>query len=461
MNEKMMMIQVSRLYGFLLFFLLSSWLMGAQFFIEKGSRTPSKIDHLPKGKIADEQVIPQDPAYYATQLEVLSPKRHHALNEAFNQRYFRPWELERIDKSRQEMEWAFRAVTQKPIFRASGRRIGAKTYRQWIANANFQDLDSLHRYGITTRHVDLKALPTRQPFYRDPNKVGEGFPFDYNQNSSYHINTPLYLSHYSKDKKWAFVRGPTAYGWIEIHEFARVDTAFMSAFRNDHYAVTIQDDLLLTRRHHPRTILKLGTIFPYIRSAGSSPRAEKIYLFATRDKHGGAVLTHAAVLDATLVATKPLAFTSENVSRIARELYGEPYGWGGLLQTRDCSSTTKDFFAVFGVFLRRNSTMQATEGHAIALKGMPKKKKKQMILEYARPFQSMLYVPGHIALYLGEYQGEPVIMHSYWGARLDDDTKHILARTVITTTEPGKELKQIKESSKLANTLEKIINLTE
>ncbi len=69
----------------------------------------------------------------------------------------------------------------------------------------------------------------------------------------------------------------------------------------------------------------------------------------------------------------------------------------------------------------------------------------------------MLYVPGHIVLYLGQYKGEPVIMHTYWGARLKDGSKKILGRTVITTTEPGKELKDIKESSKLAHTLKAII----
>ena len=52
-------------------------------------------------------------------------------------------------------------------------------------------------------------------------------------------------------------------------------------------------------------------------------------------------------------------------------------------------------------------------------------------------------------LYLGEYKGEPVIMHTYWGIRKNDKTKLITGRTIITSTEPGKELADVREKSKL------------
>lgn len=92
------------------------------------------------------------------------------------------------------------------------------------------------------------------------------------------------------------------------------------------------------------------------------------------------------------------------------------------------------------------------------IKGFPKAQKKNVINKNAQPFRSLLYVPGHIVLYLGEYKGEPVIMHSYWGMRKNDGTKLVTARTIITTTEPGKERSDIKETSKLINTLKTIVN---
>jgi hypothetical protein len=49
-------------------------------------------------------------------------------------------------------------------------------------------------------------------------------------------------------------------------------------------------------------------------------------------------------------------------------------------------------------------------------------------------------------------------MHTYWGIRKNDGSKLITGRTIITTTEPGKERRDVKERSKLINTLRSIVN---
>ena len=36
-------------------------------------------------------------------------------------------------------------------------------------------------------------------------------------------------------------------------------------------------------------------------------------------------------------------------------------------------------------------------------------------------------------------------MHTYWGMRKNDRTKLVTGRTIITTTEPGKERADIRE----------------
>jgi len=143
---------------------------------------------------------------------------------------------------------------------------------------------------------------------------------------------------------------------------------------------------------------------------------------------------------------------------LAKEFYGEPYGWGGSYECRDCSATTRDFLGAFGIFLRRNSSKQAKDGSSVNIKELSKAKKKKKIIKEADPFRSLLYVPGHIALYMGEYKGEPVIMHTYWGIRKNNGSKLITGRTIITTTEPGKERADVREKSKLINTLKTIVN---
>ena len=313
-------------------------------------------------------------------------------------------------------------------------------------------VDSKKYKAITIRRTNVKALPTSSPFYRDPRRVGEGFPFDYNQNSALHINVPLYISHYSKDKRWAFVRASYAFGWIKISDLALVNNDFVKKFKNGNYAMTIKDNLrLYNDKNKPTSIVKLGALFPISKNGQS-------YLMAKRNFKGQARIHKVKVEGQKLIAKKPLPFTPENVAMLAKEFYGEPYGWGGSYECRDCSATTRDFLGAFGIFLRRNSSKQAKDGKATYIKGLKKRAKKKKIIKEAEPFRSLLHVPGHIVLYLGEYKGEPVIMHTYWGIRKNDGTKLITGRTIITTTEPGKERRDIREGSKLINTLKNIVN---
>lgn len=433
----------------LLLFSFSS--LPADYTLKEGKRIKSKIDRMPKGKVADMKKIPQDPAFYAKQIKSFSKSKQKKLDNDFNKKYFKPWSLTKLDIPKKDFGWEIRFVTKKPIYKAKGKVIPSYVYNKWIRNAQMNKVDSKKYKAITIRRTNVKALPTSSPFYRDPRRVGEGFPFDYNQNSALHINVPLYISHYSKDKRWAFVRASYAFGWVKITDLALVNNDFVKKFKNDNYAMTIKDNLrLYNDKNKPTSIVKLGALFPISKDGHS-------YLMAKRNFKGQARIHKVKVEGQKLIAKKPLPFTAENVAILAREFYGEPYGWGGSYECRDCSATTRDFLGAFGIFLRRNSSKQAKDGKSIYIKGLKKRAKKKKIIKEAEPFRSLLHVPGHIVLYLGEYKGEPVIMHTYWGIRKNDGTKLITGRTIITTTEPGKERRDIREGSKLINTLKNII----
>ncbi len=438
------------LFFILLLFSLSS-LLHADYLLKQSKRKPSRIDHMPKGVVADMKRIPQDPTYYARQIKPWPKRRQKRADEAFNRKYFKPWRLRRLDIPTKDFGWEIRFVTKNRIYTAAGKQISAKVYKRWIENANYRAKDTKRYRAITTERVNVHALPTSAAFYLDPRRPGEGFPFNYNQNSALHMNVPLYVSHFSRDKKWAFVRASYAFGWVKVSDIAFVDEKFIRKFKNGRYAMTIKDDLrLYNEKGREVSFVKLGTLFPIAKDG-------KRYLAAARSVTGQALIKKVQVRDKGFIARKPLPFTSRNVARVAKEFYNEPYGWGGGYGCRDCSATTRDFLGVFGIFLPRNSSKQAKAGQAVPIKGMAPRAKKKRIIREAEPFRSLLYVPGHIVLYLGQYKGEPVIMHTYWGIRKKDGSKLITGRTIITTTEPGKERRDTKPSSRLINTLKTIV----
>ncbi len=98
-------------------------------------------------------------------------------------------------------------------------------------------------------------------FY-NPYNAGQGFPFDYNQNSFIKINTPILVSHLSKDKAWAFIKTSSYFGWIDIRNIAFVDEYFIKKFKTNNYAVAIKDKFNIYKDHFIENI-QLGTIFPY------------------------------------------------------------------------------------------------------------------------------------------------------------------------------------------------------
>jgi len=415
-----------------------------------GYRPKTLLDKMPLHQVRDTQTIKQNSTIFSKQIKPMSRWEQNHYDKAYNRKFFRPWSRKRMNLSWRQRHWQFFFAKQK-IYNRYGNRISKKWFKYQRQNSNFKAYESLLKSAITIRHTDLKIYPTEQDFYYNPKRTGEGFPFDYNQNSSININTPLIVSHYSKDKKWVYIRCSYAYGWLKVSDIAFISKYFKKQFMNNNYAVTIRDNLFIRDKNF-KTIVKLGTIFPI-------DSKTKKYMIAERTKSGYAKIKLLKTQKKWIIAKKPIAFTPANVALISNQLIGERYGWGGKMFARDCSSLTRDFFAPFGIFLRRNSKEQRYDGKkVISLRYMSTKKKKRVILKRAKPFRSLLYVKGHIVLYVGKRKGEPIILHNYWGSRLNNHKKRIFGRAILTTTQIGKERKDIKKRAMLLNTFSKIIN---
>jgi hypothetical protein len=185
-------------------------------------------------------------------------------------------------------------------------------------------------------------------------------------------------------------------------------------------------------------------------------------LVAEPDNDGRACLTRAVVTKETATA-KPLKLTNVNIAKLANELINEPYGWGGLYQNRDCSSLTKDIFAPFGIWLPRNSIDQAKEGGTfIEFQDLSPEEKESMILKQGIPYLTLLWRRGHIMLYIGNYQGKPLIFHNIWGVRTKDLLgrvgQRIVGHAAITTLNPGMEFRN--DDTPESNYVNSILGMT-
>jgi len=447
-NEKKIMKKI--IISLSLLTLLNSSLF-AQTILSLGARPSSSIDTMPANEVKDTLNITQDTTPFTSQITTMSDQEQLDYDQRYNEKFFEPWSNGMVLLSQGERTWQFKYAKEK-TYRVDGRRIPKKWYQQQIQNSNFEMSDTLSIPAITLRHTNLRLYPSSRGIYYNPHQTGEGFPFDYSQNSSVHINTPLAISHYSLDKKWVYAQTSFASGWIKITDVAFVSPEIQNQFQNNDYAITVKDNLNLSDDRGEISLVKMGSIFPI------DPESRK-YLIAKKATNGYAYLSKVTVNDIDIIAHKPIKFNQHNIAYISKQLVGEPYGWGGTHQTRDCSALTRDFFSPFGIYLARNSRQQANNGNEfISLKGLNAESKQQSILANAKPFRSMLFVPGHITLYLGEKEGEPIILHNYWGVRMKDGSKKVMGRAIISTTKPGMELANVKKRSMLINTLTGIVN---
>jgi len=366
-------------------------------------------------------------------------------------KHFKVWEQKKVSYNLKEATWGFNYKNKK-IYLENHTIAKPSWFDKQISNANFEMYNKEVKKAITLKNTNIRVLPTSSPMFYNPKKPGEGFPFDYNQNSLIKINTPIIISHFSKDRAWAYMQSSAVGGWVSIKDIAFVDETFIKQFKTVNYKVAIKEKFALYDNFFVEYI-KVGTIFPTIANR---------YLIAKADQNRNAVITDISIKEDEVEAF-PLEFNTQNRIKIAKQLLNEPYGWGGLLNNRDCSSFTKDFFAPFGKYLARNSKGQTKNGKYHNLVNMSKKEKKEYIRKNAVPFSTLVYLKGHIMLYVGIKNNEPLVMHNMWSVRLKDrfgkKYRHIIGKTSITTLEPGKHLKDFDENNNVLRNVRGIVIL--
>jgi NLPC_P60 stabilising domain, N term/SH3 domain (SH3b1 type)/NlpC/P60 family/SH3 domain of SH3b2 type len=367
------------------------------------------------------------------------------MDEDYNTIYFSVWHQKSPfhalpDRVRED----FSKFAAKPGY-GENKRLHPPSWMKKIQhNAALKNYPNAISRGILTRNSNLRVLPTSSPHFSSANGDISAWPFDNLQRSSVPANTPVFVCHISLDKSWVLVETSFTFGWIPTEDLAYVDDAFVKTWETGRYAVIMRDQTsVLDENSRYLMTVSVGHIFPLTGHSADSLQL----LVASRDQNQNAV-SRKGYIPADAAVLKPLRFNLVNAARIANEMIGEPYGWGGMYGHRDCSSMTRDFFSVFGIWLPRHSEDQVKEaGTYINLKGLTPEAKEKVIQEKGIPYLSLLWRKGHVMLYIGSKDGRALIFHNIWGIRTKDLQGHegrkIIGQAVITTLQPGRELNDI------------------
>ena len=410
---------------------------------------PARVPLISTGPLNDLARIPQDARAFSTGGDRPILQVDNDRLRKFDAYWYGPWERTGPAAcGAAAFGWAAESFSRKPVFGPNLLRLSASQVEAVVANARLDEFPSRAEYGIAIRNTNLRALPSGEPFYFDFREAGEGYPFDYNQNSAVWAGTPLFLTHVSEDGRFVGAESPYTCGWIDARDVAFVDEEFMSAYRRPRLAALRRDRIPVSGE--PGGFLfegRVGMLLPI--ADGVQPGGLRL-LAPVADENRRASLSQVRLGDED-AAPIPFPFSQDRLAELINQIVGQPYGWGGLGGHRDCSSTILDIFTPFGLPLPRNSRSQATAGKVVDISELSTEEKRERILEAAVPFRTLLNIRGHVMLYLGAFRGSPVAFHTIWGLRTasKDDSisgRFLIGKSVITSLSPGLEIRTLSRS---------------
>jgi cell wall-associated NlpC family hydrolase len=170
---------------------------------------------------------------------------------------------------------------------------------------------------------------------------------------------------------------------------------------------------------------------------GQTPYAAHVIELPVRHADGSLGFSPALIQKNADTAADYLPLTPRNLITQAFKFLGERYGWGHAYDGRDCSGFVAEVYRAMGVDMPRNTSRQAISP-ALAKQVFSKASTHEERLRAAQALQlgDLIYIPGHVMLALGQWQGQPWVIHDVLGMsyRKPDGTRaHIKLNAVSVT----------------------------
>lgn len=279
------------------------------------------------------------------------------------------------------------------------------------------------QYAVITKRADMKEWPTDDIVGYSANDTDDEL-----QGTSMNVNEPFVIYQKCEIDGKMYYNGysTNCTGWIpadcaavcsskqEWLEAWKVDTAAKDFIVITQDRITLEPSMYVPEISEVK--LMLGTILKLV-PEDDMPQtvAERgtwnnyvVYL-PTRDADGKYVRQYALISQHYDISTGFLPLTQGNVLDTAFNCLGSRYGWGGMLDSMDCSMYTRQIYRCFGLEIPRNTTWQTQiPDHVTDISQMTDAEK----LAYFEtiPVGSLLMFRGHITVYIGSENGKAYVI---------------------------------------------------
>ena len=334
-----------------------------------------------------------------------------------------------------------------PLYGVHGKPVSAATLQAVADNAALGAIPAQQktRYGLVVRRAALRGLPTTLRVFSDDDETD----IDRFQETAEFPGTPVVIAHTSADGQWLFVVSPRYAAWTEKENVAEGSAAqvFGYADKKPYRVVTGASVRTVFTREQPalsQLQLDMGTRVPLLTDLppdqpvnGQAPYTSHVLELPLRDAAGKLQFAPALLQKNTDTAADYLPLTRANLIRQAFKFLGERYGWGHAYDGRDCSGFVSDVYRSMGVQMPRNTSKQAISP-ALAHRVFTDKDSRQerIAAAYALQTGDLVYIPGHVMMVLGQFNGQPYVIHDVGGMsyRKADGSKARIKLNAVSVT---------------------------
>jgi len=296
------------------------------------------------------------------------------------------------------------AVTEGKRVLAGGKKPDALLRQLQREVAAAKPADELR---VVRREAPLRCYPTPEGFYENAWLLA----FDLAQCAELRPGEPVRVM--GKARTHWYVWSTYAHGWVLPDALTPPLSEAQAAgyLSPERFVVVQRDRVALWADRSGKgllTMARLGTRLPL---EEQTPTALRVTAPGSSGLTSAWLLTPEAV---SIDGYPPL--THQHVLERAFGLLDSPYGWGGMGGHRDCSRFLMDLFAAFGLELPRNSRNQSEAGtRRVELEKLDESAKTEAIQQAARQGVVLLYLPGHIMLYVGRDNDRLHALHEFSG----------------------------------------------
>ena len=325
-----------------------------------------------------------------------------------------------------------------PRYYAGGEQLSTLNYAEYIASTNQNKVKKNNEvlFALVVNRTGLRRFPTLDKVYKESTKTSlSASPIitleqdlDMFQETALFPGNVVAILHTSSDEQWYLAQAYNYLAWLPKKDVAIGNKEVIASYKKEEHFLVITGsqvhtnylpDYIENHEQLSRVKLDMGIRLPLAQRSeyehdvhGQNPYSSHIVKLPIKDKKGKLQFSLAAIARSQDVHVGYLPYNKHNVIQQSFKFLGERYGWGHDYNGRDCTGFIDEIYKSFGFIMPRNSGQQAKSTYGVNhffTKETTSAEKLAVIDEMQSG--DLIYIPGHVMMYLGKDNGQPYIIH--------------------------------------------------